>query len=572
MLYSSLSQIFILITLLIVISPLMGHYIFLILSKDEFLFKNVKKVWHPLYLFQKIELLIYKACKVDKLKEMNWKMYLFSILIFNFFGFIILFLLQIIQSWLPLNPQHLTNVPFDLAFNTAVSFVTNTNWQNYAGETTMSYFVQMIGLTVQNFLSAATGIVVVIALIRGIKNKESNYLGNFWVDLTRSIVYILIPFSIVISFLLISQGVVQTIQPYQNIETIEGVSQTVPLGPAASQISIKMLGTNGGGFFNANSAHPFENPTPFSNFIEMFSLLLIPMALPFTFGRLIGAKKQGRTLFLTMLGLLLMGFIIMLFSENYLLPNLEQSGIMEGKETRFGMVNSLFFANITTAVSCGAVNCAHSSLTPISGLILMLNMMLGEVIFGGVGAGLYGMLIFVLLTVFISGLMVGRTPEYLGKKIESKEIKMAILAVLIPNMVILIFTALTLSIPSAYSQVSLSGPHGFSEILYAFTSAAANNGSAFAGLNGNTQFFNIFLGLSMIIGRFGVIIPVLVIAGSLSNKKVIPKSIGTFRTDTPIFSFILIAVILIIGALTYFPALSLGPILEHLLMKSGILF
>jgi potassium-transporting ATPase potassium-binding subunit len=572
MLYNNLFQIVVLITLLVIVCPFLGYYIYTIFSKEENSIKNINKYWHPLYLFSKIELLIYKICKVDKLQNMDWKKYLFSVLIFNFFGFVLLFILQMIQKWLPLNPQNLGNVPIDLAFNTAVSFVTNTNWQNYAGETTMSYFVQMVGLTVQNFLSAGTGIVVVIALIRGIANKESNHLGNFWVDITRSVVYILIPLSIVISILLISQGVVQTLQPYQNIETVEGVNQTIPLGPAASQVAIKMVGTNGGGYFNANSSHPFENPTPFSNFIEMFSLLMIPMSLPFTFGRLVGSKKQGRTLFLTMFGLLLIGFLIMLFSENYLHPILQQSGIMEGKETRFGVVNSVFFANITTAVSCGAVNCAHSSLTPISGLILMLNMMLGEIIFGGVGAGLYGMLIFVLLTVFISGLMVGRTPEYLGKKIESKEIKMAILAVIIPNMVILIFTALALCVPSAYSQVSSGGPHSFSEILYAFTSSAANNGSAFAGLNGNTPFFNIFLGLSMIIGRFGVIIPVLIIAGSLSNKKIIPKSLGTFRTDTPLFAFILIAVILIIGALTYFPALSLGPILEHLLMKSGIIF
>jgi potassium-transporting ATPase potassium-binding subunit len=572
MIFQDIIQISLLLILLIFLSPIIGYYMFHIFSGEYKTLKKDYSFWNPLYLLKKMEDGIYKICKIDYHREMNWKTYLFSILVFNFLGFVIVFVLQLFQKWLPLNPESLPNVPVDLAFNTSVSFMTNTNWQNYAGETTMSYLVQMVGLTVQNFLSAGTGIAVLIALTRGIKNRESMNLGNFWSDMTRSIVYVLLPLSIMVSVLLISQGVVQSFHTYQNVETLEGVKHTIPLGPAASQIAIKMLGTNGGGFFNANSAHPFENPTPFSNFLEMFSLLLIPMSLPFTFGRMIGSKKQGRTIFLTMLVLSVLGFSLMVLSENSIHPILHESGIMEGKETRFGVVNSIFFANITTDVSCGAVNCSHSSLTPVSGLVLMLNMMLGEIIFGGVGSGLYGMIIFILLTVFISGLMVGRTPEYLGKKIESKEIKMSIFAVLLPNLIILAFTALAVSIPTAISQTSHNGPHGFSEILYAFTSAAANNGSAFAGLNGNTLFYNIFLGIGMLIGRFGVIIPVMVIAGSLSEKKLIPKSSGTFRTDSVLFAFILIAVILIIGALTYFPSLSLGPIIEHFLMQSGKLF
>jgi len=436
----------------------------------------------------------------------------------------------------------------------------------------MSYAVQMLGLTVQNFLSAATGITVIMALIRGLKNKTNGDIGNFRVDLTRSVVYVLMPLSIVLALLLVSQGVVQTFDSYVTVQTLEGAEQTIAVGPAASQIAIKMLGTNGGGFFNANSAHPFENPTPFTNFLEMFALILIPMALTYTFGKMIGSVKQGWTIFIAMFVLCIVGLAIMLYSEYSYNPVLQHAGIMEGKETRFGVMNSVLFANITTNVSCGAVNCMHSSLSPMAGMIATINMMLGEIVFGGVGAGLYGMLIFVILTVFIAGLMVGRTPEFLGKKIEAKEVKMAIVAVLAPNFVILVFTAIAVSLPVGLSSMLNTGAHGFSEILYAFTSAAANNGSAFAGLNANTNFYNIMLGIGMLIGRFAIIVPVLAIAGSLSVKKIVPQSSGTFKTDTGLFIFLLIAIILIVGALTHFPALSLGSIIEHFLMLSGKTF
>ena len=557
---------------LILVTPVLGGFMANVFAGNYLVNgdrqKSIKWI-HPLIWFEK---LVYRICGISHNSQMNWSTYSFALLLFNFLGFLIVFLLQVTQKYLPLNPQNLDNVSPALAFNTAVSFVTNTNWQSYAGETTLSYFVQMLGLTVQNFVSAATGFAVILALIRGIKNHSSENLGNFWVDLTRSLIYILIPGTVIIAILLVSQGVVQTFDHYQQITTIEGAKQIIPLGPAASQVAIKMLGTNGGGFFNANSAHPFENPTPLSNFIEMFALMIIPMSLTYTFGKLVGLIKQGWSLFAAMLIMCLFGMAVMLISEYSFNPVMHTSGIMEGKEQRLGITNSVLFSNITTDVSCGAVNNMHSSLSPLAGMISLVNIMLGEVIFGGVGAGMYGMLVFVFLTVFIAGLMVGRTPEYLGKKIESPEVKMSILAILAPNFVILVFSAIALMVPQGLSGILNHGPHGLSEVLYAFSSAAGNNGSAFAGLNANTNFYNIMLGTGMLIGRFAVIIPVMAIAGSLSKKKIIPQSGGTLKTNIFLFVFLLIAVILIVGALTHFPALSLGPIVEHFLMTGGRTF
>ncbi|MFA6572327.1 MAG: potassium-transporting ATPase subunit KdpA [Bacteroidota bacterium] len=548
-------QIFIFLGILIALTKPLGLYIYKIVEgKSGF------------SLINRIEKTIFRLIGVDSDTSMNWKTYLFSLLIFNAMGFGMVFLLQLLQSHLPLNPQHLPNVEPTLAFNTAVSFMTNTNWQSYAGETTLSYFVQMLGLSVQNFVSAATGIAVFLAFARGLKNKMSDNLGNFWVDITRSTLFILLPLSIILAIILISQGVVQNFNQYTEITTIEGVKQIIPTGPAASQIAIKQLGTNGGGFFNANSSFPFENPTPISNFLQVFSILLIPAALTYTYGKIIGSTKQGWTIFSVMLVLLVIGLSVSLFSEYSMNHSLGIAGNMEGKETRFGITNSVIWSTATTAASNGSVNAMHDSLMPLSGMVAMLNMMLGEIIFGGVGAGLYGMLIFVILTVFIAGLMIGRTPEYLGKKIQAKEVQMAILAVIAPSLVILVFSAVAVSLPQGLSSMLAFGAHGFSEVLYAFSSAAGNNGSAFAGLNANTPFYNIMLGIGMLIGRFAIIIPVMVISGNLSKKNITPNSSGTFQTDNFLFAFLLIAVILIVGALTFLPALSLGPIVEHLMM------
>jgi K+-transporting ATPase ATPase A chain len=515
---------------------------------------------------------IYKLIRINPIEETNWKLYAINLLSFNLTGFIFIFLIQLFQAYLPLNPANLSNVSWHSAFNTSVSFMTNTNWQGYAGETTLSYFVQMIGLTVQNFVSAATGVAVLLALIRGLSRKTTDKLGNFWVDLTRSTLYVLLPLSVLFSIVLVGQGVVQNFKPYEAVQTLQGTQQIIPMGPAASQIAIKQLGTNGGGFFNSNSSHPFENPTPFSNFLEMLAILLIPAALTFTYGKMVGSVRQGWTIFATMLFFLVAGLSISLYAEYSANPIFGHLPLMEGKETRFGITNSVLWSTSTTAASNGSVNAMHDSLSPISGMIAMINIMLGEVIFGGVGAGLYGMIIFVILTVFIAGLMVGRTPEYLGKKVEAFEVKMAILAVLAPGFVILIFSAWALVNNSGLSSLNNAGAHGFSEILYAFSSAAGNNGSAFAGLNANTVFYNLTLGIGMLIGRFGVIIPALAIAGNMAGKKIIPLSAGTFKTDNLLFIGLLIAVILIIGGLTFFPALSLGPIVEHLLMSNDITF
>ncbi len=520
-----------------------------------------------------LEKLSYRVAGVDARAKMDWREYTKALLWFNFFGFLAVFILQLRQHGLPLNPQHFSNVSWDSALNTAVSFVTNTNWQGYAGETTMSYLTQMAGLAVQNFLSAATGLAVFLAMARGILQKnDDGSLGNFWVDLTRGTVYILLPLSFVLAVILMSQGVVQSFASYKNIVTLEGAKQTIPLGPAASQVAIKQIGTNGGGFFNMNSATPMENPTPLSNFIEMLALLLIPAALTYTYGRMAKRPREGWTLFIVMFLVWLAGLGISLYAEHIPNPIFHLSSLMEGVETRIGVTNSIIWSTATTVASNGAVNAMHSSLSPLSGGVALFNMMMGEVIFGGVGAGMYGMLLFVILTVFLSGLMVGRSPEYLGKKIEAPEVQMAIFGILAPCAIVLIGAALSAVLPAGLSSLANKGPHGLSEILYAFTSATNNNGSAFAGLNANTVYYNMMLAVAMLIGRFVVIIPCMVIAGQLVKKKMAPPSSGTFATDTAIFGILLVGVIIVVGALTYLPALSLGPIIEHFLMLRGVTF
>ena len=556
-------QIIIFVGLLIGLTPIMGSYMYKVFTGEKHLM-SAPLGW--------LERLTYKLVGVDATEETNWKSYAFGLLLFNLIGFLFVFLLQLTQAFLPLNPTNLPNVSWHSAFNTAVSFMTNTNWQGYSGETTMSYFVQMLALTVQNFVSAATGIAVLIALARGLSRKTTDKLGNFWVDLTRSTLYVLLPLSILLAVIFVSQGVIQNFDTYQTAHTLQGATQVIPMGPVASQEAIKQLGTNGGGFFNANAAHPFENPTPFSNLLQILAIFLIPAGLTFMYGKMVGSKRQGWTIFIVMLILFLAGLAISLYGEYSANPILGHSALMEGKETRFGITNSVLFSVVTTDASCGAVNAMHDSLSPLAGMVAMVNMMLGEVIFGGVGAGLYGMVVFIILTVFIAGLMVGRTPEYLGKKVEAFEVTMAIIANLATSFVILLFTAWAAVSTLGLSSLNNAGPHGFSEILYAFSSAAGNNGSAFAGLNANTVFYNLLLGIGMLIGRFGVIIPILAIAGSMAKKKITPVSAGTFQTNNWLFIALLIGVILIVGGLTYFPALSLGPIVEHLLMNSGITF
>ncbi|HWP96902.1 MAG TPA: potassium-transporting ATPase subunit KdpA [Syntrophomonadaceae bacterium] len=524
-----------------------------------------------------VETIIYRFTGVKRDHEMNWKEYAWSLLIFNFGGILSVFTIELLQGHLPFNPQGMKAVSPLLALNTAVSFVTNTNWQAYAGENTMSYLTQMSALTVQNFLSAAVGIAVAVAFIRGISRRRTDKIGNFWVDMTRSVLWVLLPISLILALLLVSQGVIQNLEPYKTVNTLEGIKQTLAMGPAASQEAIKQLGTNGGGFFNVNSAHPFENPTPLTNFLAILALLLIPAALPFTYGYMVGNRRQGTVILTAMLLLFIIGLGVVYKAELYGNPQISNLGVlppnaMEGKEVRFGLAGSALFATATTAASCGAVNTMHDSLTPLGGMVPMLQIMVGEVVFGGVGSGLYGMLIFVILTVFLVGLMVGRTPEYIGKKVESREIKMAVLAVLIPSAVILVGTAIAAVTGAGSGSISNPGPHGFSELLYAFSSAAGNNGSAFAGLNANTAFWNLVLSLAMLLGRFGVIIPALAIAGSLAQKQPTPPSAGTLKTTTWMFPVLLASVVLIVGALTFFPALALGPVVENLLMLAGTAF
>lgn len=556
-------QIIAVLGVIIFFTPILGRFMAQV-------FQGEKNILSPIGV--PIEKIIYRLIGTSEHQDMKWKEYLGAILIFNILGFIFVFLVQLLQAVLPLNPQGLAAVQWHLAFNTAVSFVTNTNWQSYAGENTMSYFTQMVALTGQNFLSAATGFAVLLALIRGLSRKSAGHLGNFWADMTRSIIYVLLPLSIIFAVVFAGQGIVQNFSPAVKVATMEGAEQIIPQGPAASQIAIKQLGTNGGGYFNTNSAHPYENPTPLSDFLQMIALILIPSALTYTFGIMVGNRRQGWAIWAAMMAVLVAGIGLSLWSEYSTNPVFGASALMEGKETRFGVTNSVLWSVLTTAASNGSVNAMHSSLSPISGGIAMLNMMLGEIIFGGVGSGLYGMILFVILTVFLSGLMVGRTPEYLGKKIEAKDIQMTILAILAPSAVILIGAGISLVLPIALSSLANKGPHGLSEILYAFTSAAGNNGSAFAGLNANTAYYNIALGIAMIVGRFAVIIPVMAIAGNMVKKKVAPPSFGTFTTDNWLFVALLIAVILIVGALTFFPALALGPIIEHFLMLQGKVF
>jgi potassium-transporting ATPase potassium-binding subunit len=558
-----LIQLILFLALLIGLAPLLGMLMAKIFMDENHFLKPVLS-W--------LERLVYRLTGIDSAIEMNWKTFTFSLLLFNLFGFVFLFLIQILQVYLPLNTEKLPNVSWHLAFNTAISFVTNTNWQSYSGENTLSYLTQMLGLTVQNFVSAATGIAVLLALIRGLTRKTTENLGNFWCDMTRSVVYVLMPLSIILTIILIGQGAVQTFSHYVNATTLQGTEQVIALGPAASQIAIKDLGTNGGGFFSANSAHPFENPTPFTNFIIMLALIIIPAGLVFTYGHYAHSKRQAWAIFITMFILFTAVLAISLWAEYSHNSVMNVSGNMEGKETRFGVMNSILYSVTTTVTSNGSVNAMHDSLSPLSGLVAMFNLMLGEIIFGGVGSGLYGIIIFIFLTVFIAGLMVGRTPEYLGKKVEAFEVKMAIFAVLAPSIVIKLFSAIACSVNTGLSGLNNAGPHGLSEILYAFSSAAGNNGSAFGGLNANTVFYNLMLGFGMFIGRFGIIIPVMAIAGSMAKKRITPVSSGTFRTDNWLFVMLLIGVILIVGGLTFFPPLALGPIVEHFLMNLGVTY
>jgi potassium-transporting ATPase potassium-binding subunit len=530
-----------------------------------------------------LEKLVYSASGINPEKEMTWQHYTIAMLLFSFVSLLLTYAIERLQFILPWNPQHLPAVEQFLAWNTAASFTTNTNWQAYTPETTMSYFTQMVGLAYHNFFSAAVGIAMAIAFVRGIARRESKTIGNFWVDTTRACLYVLVPICMVYALVLVSQGAIQNLHPYTAVQTLDHGTQTIAQGPVASQEAIKMFGTNGGGFTNANSAHPFENPTPFSNFLEMLSIFAIGAGLTVTLGRMTRSPGHGWAVFACMSILFVAAFVTAYWAEaqpNPALHGVDQhvtatnsGGNMEGKEVRFGISQSALFATITTDASCGAVNSMHDSFMPLGGMIPMINIMLGEIVFGGVGSGLYGMLVFVILSVFIAGLMVGRTPEYLGKKIEGYDVKMAMLYVLIFPTVILVFAAIAILSPQmGLSSLNNSGPHGLSEILYAYVSAAGNNGSAFAGLNANTRWFNTSLGFTMLAGRFLMMIPMMAIAGNLARKKSVPPSPGTFPVNTPLFTVLLTGVILIVGALTFFPALSLGPILEHLLLQHGVLF
>jgi K+-transporting ATPase ATPase A chain len=529
-----------------------------------------------------VERLVYRVAGIAAEDEMDWKNYSISLLLFNLLGFAFLYLLLRFQNQLPLNPLHLKGLSPDLAFNVTDSFVTNTNWQSYAGETTMSMLSQVFGLTIQNFLSAATGMAVLVALVRGLVRQTTRSLGNFWVDLTRTVLYILLPLASLLALALVSQGVVQTFAGQAAILPLDTSkvtnSQLLPLGPVASQVAIKQLGTNGGGYFNVNSAHPFENPTPFSNFLEMLAILLIPAALCYTFGKMTGDTRQGWAILAAMTLLLTVMAVVAIRSETQGNPALASMGIdqsmgnMEGKEVRFGAASSALWAAVTTAASNGSVNSMHESYTPLGGLVPMWLMQLGEVVFGGVGSGLYGMLAFVIIAVFVAGLMVGRTPEYLGKKIDVYEMKMATVVILIPVLTVLLGTAVALVLPAGRAGISNAGPQGFSEVLYAFSSAGNNNGSAFAGLNANSAFYNVVLGIAMLVARYALVVPVLAMAGSLAGKKKIPESAGTLPTHTPLFIAWLIGVIVIVGALSFLPALALGPIVQQLLLGSGRLF
>jgi potassium-transporting ATPase potassium-binding subunit len=584
-------QILLFFGLVLLITKPLGVYMAKVLEREK---SRTDRIFDP------IDRLLYRLTGIDERHEMAWTEYAVAMLLFSAATMFLTYILQRVQGFLPWNPQHLGTVAPDLAFNTAASFTTNTNWQSYTPESTMSYLTQMLGLATHNFWSAGVGIAVAMALIRGIARKESNTIGNFWVDLTRATTRILLPFCMVFGLFLVSQGVVQNFRPYDKAKLLESqtvtatgsdgklttqtvTEQTIAQGPTASQEAIKMLGTNGGGFFNANSAHPFENPTPLSNFVEMLLIFCIPAGFTATLGRITGAPRHGWAVFAAMSVLFFAGVLTAYWAEanpNPLLHGVNQQatatqagGNMEGKDVRFGITNSALFATVTTDASCGAVNSMHDSFTPIGGMVPLINIMLGEVVFGGVGAGMYGMLVMVVVTVFIAGLMVGRTPEYLGKKIEAYDVKMAMLYVLIFPLCILLFAAIA-SVSPQYGLSSLNnaGPHGLTEMLYAYTSATGNNGSAFAGLNANTHFYNLTIGFATLIGRFLMIVPMLALAGNLAGKKLVPPSAGTFPVTTPLFTTLLVGVILIVGALTFFPALSLGPVLEHLLLYAGKAF
>jgi len=527
-------------------------------------------------ILRPVEAGIYWIGGVDERREQHWLTYTVAMLLFHVGGFLIIYALMRLQAVLPFNPAEQSAVAQDLSFNTAISFITNTNWQNYGGESTLSYLVQMVGLTHQNFLSAATGIVLAVALIRGFSRASLRTIGNFWVDVTRCTLYILLPICVVFALFLVWQGIPQTLGPYVDATTLEGAKQTIAVGPVASQIAIKMLGTNGGGFFNANAAHPFENPTALSNFVQMISIFALGAALTNAFGRMVGNQRQGWAILAVMGVLFISGVAVTYWAEAGGTTALHALGLtggnMEGKEVRFGIVASSLFAVVTTAASCGAVNAMHDSFTALGGMIPLINMQLGEIIIGGVGAGLYGMLLFVVISIFVAGLMVGRTPEYVGKKIEAREVKMAMLAILVLPLMYLGWTAIAVVFPPAVASMANAGPHGFTEVLYAYTSQTGNNGSAFAGLTGNTPFYNITGGVAMFVGRFFMIIPAMAIAGSLAAKKLHPASAGTFPTTGGLFVGLVVGVILIIGGLTFFPALALGPIVEHLAMNANTLF
>jgi len=555
------------------LTPPFGRYLFRVFEGRD---KPLPRVFGPAERF------LYRLSGVDPAKEHTWRGYAVALLLFSALGMLVTYALQRCQHLLPWNPQKLAAVAPDLAFDTAASFTTNTNWQNYSGESTMSYLTQMAGLAWHNFTSAAAGIGVALALARGLTRRGGpagpRTVGNFWADVIRSIVYVLLPVSGLFALFLVSQGVIQSLSAYREVATVEGAKQLIPMGPVASQEAIKMFGTNGGGFFNANSAHPFENPTPLSNFVELLLVFAIPAALTWTYGRMAHSRRQGWALFGAMAVLFLAGVAVAYPAEAGRNPALSglavdhSAGNMEGKEVRFGIGASALFATVTTDASCGAVNSMHDSFTPLGGLVPLVNIQLGEVIFGGVGAGLYGMLVMVILTVFIAGLMVGRTPEYLGKKIESREMKLAMLYVLVFPVVVLGLTAWSAVVPQGTSSIANAGPHGLSELLYAFTSGAGNNGSAFAGLDGNTRFWNVALAADMLVGRFVMMIPALAIAGSMVGKKVVPAGPGTFPTDGATFTALLVSVVVIVGALTFFPALSLGPLVEHFLALHGKVF
>ena len=527
-------------------------------------------------VIQPLEKFIYRICSIDENQEMTWKRYAYALLIFNIIGITFLFVLQLIQNFLPLNPAQMSSVRWDTAINTAISFATNTNWQSYAGESTMSYLTQMLGMTVQNFLSASVGIAALLALIRGFTRQKSTTIGNFWVDITRTALYILLPLAVIFALILASQGVVQTVGPYVTAHTLEGVNQTIALGPVASQEAIKMLGSNGGGYFNANSAHPFENPNGLTNILETFAILLFPISIVFAFGYIIRNFRQGLAIFAAMMILLVGGLGVAYYAESQSNPIIQKLGVsggnMEGKELTFGVAESVLWGTTTTDVSNGGVNSMHDSTMPLTGLVYMFNLGIGEVIFGGLGVGLIGMLFYVILTMFIAGLMIGRTPEFLGKKLGPYEMVMATLALIVPAGLILVFAAIAISLPQGLAGLNNPSAHGLSEILYAYASAFANNGSAFAGLSANTVFYNLTLGLAMFIGRFIVIIPAIAIAGSLAAKGRVPTDASTFPSTNALFVLMLVSVVVIVGALTFFPVFSLGPILEHLFLQGGLTF